>query len=388
MVSTSLNRLGAASLGLECRIVTPRQGRWNPPSLGRRQPAWRGAPRSHRLKPSRWTPTPPPPIPAPQPLASSVVHPSRGPTALGSVALDSGRLCSGTPEAQDPGSSRWCPPATRTRRAATCSANSARVCADAAVAGGTQPSARPGRFRISKGACQPPAPGRTALRTGSQAPATPSPGLAPTLAPAAGPPGTLRPKYLRRRCRERRASCRPWYPGAECRVRRWPRESLSGLIERTRRRRLLLCPAGWRWEPGGPGGTGGGRAGKPGERGAAAALGQLRVLRRPASFCSIPAAGAWGRLRRRASRAKPLPPGPAATTRPPPAFPLPALRPGSPAQGGLCWTVRAPDPRLEGSAQLGTKAEMHRSVSRSLPWGTYLRFLLFCFYKRLQSLNR
>lgn len=124
-----MNPVGAVSPGLGCRIVIPRQGR----------PETAKSPRTQTsLGDAQPLPNTFPPIPAPQPLASSVVHASHGPTAPRRLAPDSGRRCWRSPEA--PRSSPCCPPATRTRRAATCSTNSAGLCADAAGCGRRDPA--------------------------------------------------------------------------------------------------------------------------------------------------------------------------------------------------------------------------------------------------------
>lgn len=165
----------------------------------------------------------------------------------------------------------------------------------------------------------------------------------------------------------------PWY---SCRARRGRRESLPELTERPRARAASPRPAG----------CGGSRA-------ARAAAGEAR--RAPRGSVSFSSSGA-----RRASApsqppepgaasaaataaAKPLPPGPRGDDKATPGLSSPGARvPRVPAQGGLCWTVRARDPSTDPVQQmfgavstvLGTKG-MQRSESRSLFSGIYLRFL-------------
>lgn len=146
----------------------------------------------------------------------------------------------------------------------------------------------------------------------------------------------------------------PWY---SCRARRGRQESLPGLTERPRARAASPRPAGC-----------------GGDRAARAASGEARRAPRGSVSCSSSRARrasapsqpqTRGRLRRATAAAKPLHPGPAAMTRPPLAFPLPALESRVPAQGGLCWTVRARDPSTDPVQQtlgavstvLGTKGE-------------------------------
>lgn len=180
------------------------------------------------------------------------------------------------------------------------------------------------------------------------------------------------PEYLPRRCRERRVSCRPWYPGAGCRARRGRRESLPRLAERTGRSRLLSA----RWAVMGTATPArlGGRAAKPGERGAA-----------PSAVCP-PVPGALLLHPSRRSPGPPPPPpnpshrSPAAATGPPPGLPsTSAEAPGAPAQGGLCWSVREPAPSFGFSKcskclALCWDEGTRRSVSGGLPPGIYFSF--------------
>lgn len=128
-----------------------------------------------------------------------------------------------------------------------------------------------------------------------------------------------------------------WY---SCRARRGRRESLPGLTERPRSAGSFSSARWLRREPA-----------------ARAAAGEARRAPRGSVSCSSsrarrasapsqpPEPGAASR-RRDSRRQTPFShPGPAAMTRPPPGLSSPGARvPRVPAQGGLCWTVRARDP--------------------------------------------
>lgn len=206
------------------------------------------APRSHCLKPFQMRFS----------QASPALHRSPGPFALRSLVPDSGRVRWETREA--PGRSQCCPHGVRTRRAATCSTKPG-VCASAGYSRETLSSPRLGMPQNLQRCASPQVPVLTVLRQPRRlAPLRPPArgDLLPCLPtsspdPSAGGQGPYHsrplqedraPKYLPRRCRERRESCRSWYPSARCRARRGRRESLPGLTERTGRGRFLLCPAG------------------------------------------------------------------------------------------------------------------------------------------------
>lgn len=141
----------------------------------------------------------------------------------------------------------------------------------------------------------------------------------------------------------------------------------------------------WRpWEPGGEGGSARSGSGCSGEgrrsETSAARLRQRRVLRRPARFCSIPAARAWAASAAAPAPAKPLPPRPHGADKATPWPPLSrrsgpgSLGPGRPLldrEGARLAFGRGSAKVLASSTLLGTQGTQ-RSVSGSLPPGIYL----------------
>lgn len=301
---------GSGRRGCSCRIAPsaqPRRDAGDPRPGHRRAPAARAA--TAWLEPSRRG----------SPLFS---RPSPGPAASRSVLPDSGMVGSETREASSRTQCR--PPGVRTRRAATCS---------------TTPGVGVGAGCGRKDPAIPWVPHGPGSR---QAGTTPNPSAHIPSRNSGGSPHSGHPRAVtsfpvsppqpqpqpRRRPPGPRArpappvGRRPEIPAVKMQR---AKRALQTMVPRcavpssATDRALGARPAPplprWRpWEPGGEGGSARSGSGCSGEgrrsETSAARLRQRRVLRRPARFCSIPAARAWAASAAARAPAKPLPPGP------------------------------------------------------------------------------